>query len=65
MVSGKCGCSELIWLCLNAALGKDVISDKTMWRGRDVIALDDLQHLSFMQGIIHLDQAKMKTSDSA
>ena len=45
-------CTELIWLCLNAALGKDVISDKTMWRGRDVIALDDLQHLSFMQGII-------------
>jgi len=58
-------CTELIWLCLNAAIGRDVISDKTQWRGRDVIALDDLQRLSFMKDIIHLDQEKLKTSDSA
>ena len=57
-------CTELIWLSLNDALGRDVISDKTKWRGRLVIALDDLQRLSFMQEVIHLDQVKLKTSDS-
>lgn len=55
-------CSELIWLCLNAALGKDVISDKTEWRGRKVIALDDLQRLNIMQDVIHLNQMHVKPS---
>ena len=53
-------CTELIWLCLNSTLGRDVIPDKAQWRGRSVIALDDLQHASVMKEIIHLDRENMR-----
>jgi len=48
-------CTELIWLCFNSVLETDIIPDKTQWRGRKVIALDDLQRASVLQEVIHLD----------
>jgi len=48
-------CTELVWLSFNAVVGTDIIPDKTDWRGRKVIALDDLQRASILQAILHLD----------
>jgi len=53
-------CTELIWLCLNSTLGRDVIPDKAQWRGRSVIALDDLQRASVMKQVLHLDRENLR-----
>jgi len=44
-------CTEMIWLALKNATGKDQIVQETRFRNRRVIAIDDLQYAPLMQEI--------------
>ena len=45
-------CTELVWAALIEATGEDLVSEHTMWKGRRVIALDDLQFANGMAEVI-------------
>ncbi len=49
-------CSELIWLALKTATGKDQIIEHTNFRGRRVIAIDDLQYAPIMDDVWTFDR---------
>ena len=50
-------CSELIWLALKTATGADQITEQTRFRGRRVIAIDDVQYAPIMDEVWTSDPA--------
>ena len=52
-------CTELIWRGWKAAIDRDPILEKTEWRRKDVLALDDLQLAQGMGFVSEISAQKM------
>jgi hypothetical protein len=50
----KVYCTELVWDALNRATGRDAVEDHTKWRGKRVIAIDDLQYAGVMSEVANV-----------
>lgn len=50
-------CTELIWRALKVATGTEQVLDQTVFRGRRIIAIDDLQYAPLMTEIWIFDPA--------